>query len=212
MATIIVRLSRTVCLWWAGVVLGFAWVQDWIQAVAGMAQWSDNGGVIRLPFLRSREVPMLAIKAILIPTDFSEASETALKYAKALAEAFGSSLHIVHVMEDLLAHAWAAEVYVASMPSLRVEIEKEATERLGAMVTDEERQRLSITTAVIEGNPFLEIIRYARASNIDLIVLGTHGRGPIAHMLLGSVAEKVVRKAPCPVLTVRPTQHEFVMP
>jgi len=155
---------------------------------------------------------MLAIKTILVPTDFSEASESALNYAKALAEAFGSSIHLVHVMEDLLAHAWAAEVYVASMPSLREEIEKEATSRLGAMMTDEERQRLRVTTAVVAGNPFLEIIRYARANDADLIVLGSHGRGPIAHMLLGSVAEKIVRKAPCPVLTVRPAQHEFVMP
>jgi nucleotide-binding universal stress UspA family protein len=172
----------------------------------------DNGPVTRLPFLGSREVPMLAIKTILVPTDFSEASESAVKYGKALAEAFGSSLHLVHVMEDLLAHAWAAEVYVASMPSLRDEIEKEATERIGAMLTDQERQQLRVTTAIIAGNPFLEIIRYARAHEVDLIVLGTHGRGPVAHMLLGSVAEKVVRKAPCPVLTVRPAQHEFVMP
>jgi nucleotide-binding universal stress UspA family protein len=155
---------------------------------------------------------MIAIKTILVPTDFSEASETALKYAKALAEAFGSSLHLVHVVEDLLAHAWAAEVYVASMPSLREEIEKEATARIGAMVTDQECERLRVTTAIVAGNPFLEIIRYARAHDVDLIVIGSHGRGPIAHMLLGSVAEKVVRKSPCPVLTVRPAQHEFVMP
>ena len=155
---------------------------------------------------------MFAIKTILVPTDFSEASEAAFQYGKAMAEAFGSSLHLVHVMEDLLAHAWAAEVYVASMPSLREEIEKEAVERLGAMVTDQERKRLRVTTAIIAGSPFLEIIRYARANSVDLIVIGTHGRGPIAHMLLGSVAEKVVRKSPCPVLTVRPAQHEFVMP
>ena len=155
---------------------------------------------------------MFTIKTILVPTDFSEASEAALKYGKALADAFHSSLHVVHVMEDLLAHAWAAEVYVAAMPNLRVEIEQEAHERLAAMLTDEERERLKVTSAVIAGNPFLEIIRYAKANGVDLIVLGTHGRGPIAHMLLGSVAEKVVRKSPCPVLTVRDPQHEFVMP
>ena len=62
------------------------------------------------------------------------------------------------------------------------------------------------------GSAFIEIICYAKEHNIDLIVLGTHGRGPIAHMLMGSVAEKIVRKAPCPVLTVRHPQHEFVMP
>jgi nucleotide-binding universal stress UspA family protein len=155
---------------------------------------------------------MLTLKTVLVPTDFSEPSESALRYGKAMAEAFGASLHVVHVMEDLLAHAWAAEVYVASMPQLRDEIEKESRQRLGALLTDTERKAFRAETALLAGNPFLEIIRYAKAHNVDLIVMGTHGRGPIAHMLLGSVAEKVVRKSPCPVLTVREAQHEFVMP
>jgi nucleotide-binding universal stress UspA family protein len=115
-------------------------------------------------------------------------------------------------MEDLLAHAWAAEVYVSSMPQLRDEIEKESRQRLDTLLPDAERKALRAETALLAGNPFLEIIRYAKAHNVDLIVMGTHGRGPIAHMLLGSVAEKVVRKSPCPVLTVREAQHEFVMP
>jgi universal stress protein A len=155
---------------------------------------------------------MLTLKTVLVPTDFSEASESALRYGKAMAEAFGASLHVVHVMEDLLAHAWAAEVYVSSMPQLRDEIEKESRQRLVALLGDDERQRLRAETALLAGNPFIEIIRYAKAHDVDLIVMGTHGRGPIAHMLLGSVAEKVVRKSPCPVLTVREAQHEFVMP
>jgi nucleotide-binding universal stress UspA family protein len=155
---------------------------------------------------------MLTLKTVLVPTDFSEASESALRYGKAMAEAFGASLHVVHVMEDLLAHAWAAEVYVSSMPQLRDEIEKESRQRLVVLLGDDERQRLRAETALLAGNPFIEIIRYAKAHDVDLIVMGTHGRGPIAHMLLGSVAEKVVRKSPCPVLTVREAQHEFVMP
>jgi nucleotide-binding universal stress UspA family protein len=155
---------------------------------------------------------MFALKTILVPTDFSDASNAALDYAKGLAGAFGASVHLVHVMEDLLAHAWSAEVYVASMPNLREEIEKEARERLTAMLTDGERAHLRVQTALVAGNPFLEIIRYAKANDVDLIVMGTHGRGAIAHILLGSVAEKVVRKSPCPVLTVRQAQHEFVMP
>jgi nucleotide-binding universal stress UspA family protein len=155
---------------------------------------------------------MLTLKTVLVPTDFSEASESALRYGKAMAEAFGASLHVVHVMEDLLAHAWAAEVYVSSMPQLRDEIERESRQRLGALLTDDERKKLRAEAALLAGNPFLEIIRYAKTHGVDLIVMGTHGRGPIAHMLLGSVAEKVVRKSPCPVLTVREAQHEFVMP
>lgn len=154
----------------------------------------------------------MTLKTILVPTDFSEASEAALEYAQGLAAAFGASIHIVHVTEDLLAHAWSAEVYVASMPNLREEIDKEARDRLAAMMSDDARVRFNVTSAVVAGNPFLEIVRYAKANSIDLIVIGTHGRGPIAHMLLGSVAEKVVRKSPCPVLTVRSAQHEFVMP
>jgi universal stress protein A len=155
---------------------------------------------------------MLALKTVLVPTDFSDASESALRYGKAMAEAFGASLHVVHVMEDLLAHAWAAEVYVSSMPQLRDEIEKESRQRLETLLGEGDRTKFRAETALLAGNPFLEIIRYAKAHDVDLIVMGTHGRGPIAHMLLGSVAEKVVRKSPCPVLTVREAQHEFVMP
>src|SRR5512137_1263012 len=105
---------------------------------------------------------MLTLKTVLVPTDFSEASESALRYGKAMAERFGASLHVVHVMEDLLAHAWAAEVYVSSMPQLRDEIEKESRLRLAALLTEDERQRFRAETTLLAGNPFLEIIRYAK--------------------------------------------------
>jgi nucleotide-binding universal stress UspA family protein len=98
------------------------------------------------------------------------------------------------------------------MPNLREEVEKESRQRLSTMLTPEEQGSLRAEVALLAGNPFIEIIRYAKTHEIDLIVMGTHGRGPIAHMLLGSVAEKVVRKSPCAVLTVREAQHEFVMP
>ena len=77
---------------------------------------------------------------------------------------------------------------------------------------DAEREKFSAQIVTLVGSPFLEIVTYAKSHDIDLIVMGTHGRGPIAHMLMGSVAEKVVRKAPCPVLTVRHPEHEFIMP
>ena len=72
--------------------------------------------------------------------------------------------------------------------------------------------KCNVTREVLMGHPFVEIIRYAREQDVDCIVLGTHGRSGLSHLLLGSVAERVVRKAPCPVLTVRHPEHEFVMP
>jgi nucleotide-binding universal stress UspA family protein len=91
-------------------------------------------------------------------------------------------------------------------------LEKHAKEQLEQFVPADWRAKHQVTLACQRGTPFVEIVRYARREVIDLIVMGTHGRGAIAHMLLGSVAERVIRKAPCPVLTVRPEEHEFVMP
>jgi nucleotide-binding universal stress UspA family protein len=155
---------------------------------------------------------MPAIKKILLATDFSEASDAALDYARTLCDAFGATLHVLHVLEDLAAHAWTTEVYVAALPGVHEEMERQARERLEQLMTVEERARRDAVLALRNGSPFVEVVRYARDEHMDLIVLGTHGRGAIAHMLLGSVAERVVRKAHCPVLTVRQAAHEFVMP
>jgi nucleotide-binding universal stress UspA family protein len=155
---------------------------------------------------------VIALENILLATDFSEPSAAALDYAKALATAFGARIHVLHVLEDLAAHAWTTEVYVAALPGVHEEMEKQGRERLDALFSAEDRTTYQARTELRTGSPFVEIIRYAREENIDLIVMGTHGRGPIAHMLLGSVAERVVRKAPCPVLTVRQGGHEFVLP
>ena len=149
---------------------------------------------------------MLSISRILVPTDFSEPSDEALQYAKGLAEKFNASLHVLHVLEDLAAHAWTTEVYVSALPGVHEEMERQATERLGELLSEDEKRKYDATLALRTGSAFVEVIRHAREEGIDLIVMGTHGRGAIAHMLLGSVAERVVRKAPCPVLTVRQKQ------
>ena len=149
---------------------------------------------------------MLAIKRILVPTDFSEPSQDALVYAKGLADAFGSSLHVLHVLEDLAAHAWTTEVYVAALPGVHEEMERQANDRLNELLSEEEQRKYNAKLVLRTGSAFVEVVRHAREEGIDLIVMGTHGRGAIAHMLLGSVAERVVRKAPCPVLTVRQKQ------
>jgi universal stress protein A len=149
---------------------------------------------------------VLAIKRILVPIDFSEPSHDALDYAKGVADAFGSSLHVLHVLEDLAAHAWTTEVYVAALPGVHEEMERQATERLGELLSDDEKRKYDAKLVLRTGSAFVEVVRHAREEGIDLIVMGTHGRGALAHMLLGSVAERVVRKAPCPVLTVRQKQ------
>ena len=154
---------------------------------------------------------MIALKQIMVPTDFSAASESAVKYARALAEVFNASIHVVHVMEDPFLYAPASEAYIipAGLPE---ELERNARNHLNKVIPEADREKLQAQLVLKKGSPFVEIVRYAKDSDIDLVVMGTHGRGPIAHMLLGSVAEKVVRKAPCPVLTVRHPEHEFVMP
>ena len=153
---------------------------------------------------------MITLKQILVPTDFSETSEVAAKYARALAQAFGADLHLMHVLEN----PYASYDPLSFTPPINFfeELEAQTRDRLMRLLADWEPLHPHVDVVTTRGSTFIEIIHYAKEHNIDLIVLGTHGRGPIAHMLMGSVAEKIVRKAPCPVLTVRHPQHEFVMP
>lgn len=157
---------------------------------------------------------MLAIKNILVATDFSECSDTAVTYARALAGSFGARLHIFHVVQFV----GAADVtgmggYGAALPALYADLEASARQQLDALVSDADREVLRVKTAMSSGDlPAQAIVEYAKTEGVDLIVLGTHGRRGLSHVFLGSVAESVVRTAPCPVLTVRHPQHEFVVP
>ena len=155
---------------------------------------------------------MIVMKKILMPTDFSEPSAHALHYAKALAATFHAELHLLHVIENPFVHGWTSEGYVAALPSFQEQLEEEAVDRLEKELSAEDRAGLRARQATRSGTPFLEIVRYAKAENIDLIVMGTHGRGTVAHLLMGSVAEKVVRTAICPVLTVRHPDHGAEVP
>lgn len=151
---------------------------------------------------------MISLKKILVPTDFSVCSDAAVKYARELSDAFDATLHLLHVVQDPYTQPWAAEAFPAPLGEMLDQWQQQARQRLATLVPDKEKARARMATVV--GSPFYEIVRYAMEHQIDLIVIGTHGRGPLGHMLLGSVAEKVVRKSPCPVLTVRHPQHEFV--
>jgi nucleotide-binding universal stress UspA family protein len=153
---------------------------------------------------------MIALKHVLVPTDFSDTSDSALRYGKALAAAFGATLHVVHIIEEPYGQPWAVEAYGFSLAALQDEWIKDAQARLAGSLTEEERKAVNAITTTVLGHPVMEILRYATDNKVDLIVMGTHGRGPLGHVVLGSVAERVVRKAPCPVLTVRTPEREFV--
>lgn len=145
---------------------------------------------------------------ILVPTDFSAPSEAALATAKEMATRFGASLHLVHVLEDPYAiAAYSADVMGYLPPGIKDSWEREAERHLSALLTPAERAQFRATTTVLfSGSAAISIVEHARDHHMDLIVMGTHGRGGVAHLLLGSVTERIVRTANCPVLTVRGTR------
>jgi len=156
---------------------------------------------------------MIKLHDILFPYDFSELSLHGLRYARSFAEAYGAKLHVLHVVDE------ACQYWMAMGPN-SVPVGPPPEELIAASTREMEKfveQRLAdascpVSMKVQMGRPFLEIIRYAREHEIDLIVLGTHGHSGLKHALMGSVAERVVRKSPCPVLTIRHPEHDFVMP
>lgn len=152
---------------------------------------------------------MITIKRILVPTDFSDQGKTALMYAVAFADQFGAAVDLLHVLEPVPPGALLSYV---SLSDLKKSMQEEAEKHLEELHTEWQNYAFPVKKIVVEGHPFVEIIKHARESKADMIIMGTHGRGAIAHMLLGSVAEKVVRKSQCPVLTVRHPEHEFVHP
>ena len=155
---------------------------------------------------------MIKITSVLVATDFSTASESALNYGREFARTFGATLHVLHVVENAMMLVGAEAVGV-DFARLQSELEASAASTLNRIVTREDREQLKAITQVRTGrSPAFEIAGYAGTETIDIILIGTHGRGPMAHLLMGSVAEKVVRIAPCPVLTVRHPEHEFIQP
>jgi nucleotide-binding universal stress UspA family protein len=156
---------------------------------------------------------MIKLNRILVATDFGEASEAALNYGRELARMFSAQLDVLHVADNVLTRGFGAEGYVANYPELQHDVEEAAQRSLDAAVSGEDRTMLRARPIVVTSNtPAMAIVSYAKDANVDLIVMGTHGRGAMAHLLMGSVAERVVRTAPCPVLTVRHPEHEFVLP
>jgi nucleotide-binding universal stress UspA family protein len=148
---------------------------------------------------------------IVCATDFSDSSEHAQRYAIGLAEVFGAELRLVHVVELPFLPTYS----LAGVPNLALpveQLEEGARQHLEQAVAACRAIHANTEGTVRTGSPFVEVINYAREIEADLIVVGTHGRTGLSHMLIGSVAEKIVRKAPCPVLSIKHPDHDFEMP
>jgi len=148
----------------------------------------------------------LDVKKILVAVDFSETSSKAFDYALSFARVYEAEVVALHVLEDPILYAPTTD------PSYRKAYEQTIQTKLDELATRHGAEGVKVELTTRQGSPFHELVEYARNENCDLIVMGTLGTGPIQHMLLGSVAEKVVRKASCPVLVVRPDEDEFVTP
>jgi nucleotide-binding universal stress UspA family protein len=153
----------------------------------------------------------IRLQRILLPTDFSEYSATATRYACELATRFDAELHLLHTLEIHTSSTPDFGMGLALPRSIK-ESRAAAEKCLTGILDPNWSTGRTVIQAVVEGSPKVEIIRYARNQDIDLIVLSTHGRTGLPHVILGSVAENVVRTACCPVLTVRPDGHQFVLP
>jgi nucleotide-binding universal stress UspA family protein len=155
---------------------------------------------------------MIRIKHVLVATDFSEPSAVALDYGREVARTYGAQLHLLHVVEDLR-WRYATDMAPTALVGIQEDVEASAGSRLDALLTDEDRRQLRAHAVALTAiAPAEAIVQYAKTEGVDVIVMGTHGRNGLAHLFMGSVAERVVRLAPCPVLTVRHPQHEFVAP
>jgi universal stress protein A len=152
----------------------------------------------------------IQLQRILVPTDFSGPAKQALQYAIAMADRFGSDVHLLHVIEQpVIPFPEASTSWTLPSTDQREQIGV-AQQRLIEQIDPKWAADHSATQVVKVGFAVDEIVKYAKEEDIDLIVLGTHGHTGFAHLLLGSVAEKVVRIATCPVLTVHPKGHQFV--
>jgi len=147
--------------------------------------------------------PLLEIRRILVPIDFSAHSKNALRYAVPMAEAFGASLHLVYVVEPTIYPADLGFGQVV-LPAVEDELRDKGSDELKKMIEREIGDRVKATSTVRTGKPHQEILREAQETGVDLIIVASHGHTGVEHILFGSTASRVVRLAECPVLTIRP--------
>jgi nucleotide-binding universal stress UspA family protein len=158
---------------------------------------------------------MIEVKSILVPTDFSDFSRYALDYALTIAQTFKARIILIHVTPEKDIEAIqqiSPYLQQGRFEELVRQRQAEDRKRLEEFIPPELKKGLEVEIIHKVGIPFVEIIRAAKEKKTDLIVMATHGRSGLSHILFGSVAEKVVRKSTCPVLSIRPREHEFTMP
>jgi nucleotide-binding universal stress UspA family protein len=152
---------------------------------------------------------VINIKRILVPTDFSESARHALRYGQSFAKEYGAELLLLHVVENLTV-GYASDLFPVPMAEVFEEISGYAKAELKKLGDEARAKGLLARELVIQGKPSAEIVRVAQEETADMIVLGTHGKGMLDKALFGSTAERVIRRAPCPVLTCGLVGHEFV--
>ncbi len=150
---------------------------------------------------------MFEIRSILAPTDFSDHAQVAVRYACGLATKLEAALHLVHVIPDVVVPVGPDPSLITAVPpEYYTETEARSREALTRILDPEQDRPETVRDEVRWGDAVDGIVSYATDHDIDLIVISTHGRTGLSHVLLGSVAERIVREAPCPVLTIRENQ------
>jgi len=153
---------------------------------------------------------MIRMKNVLFAADFSESSQNALRYAMSFAREYEAKLWALHVVDEA-ANAVCYDMMAGQLlDDLRIDVEQRAQEKMRRLIAPDKATGLNWEGLVRKGSPAQEIVDMAQEVEADMIVCGTHGRTGLKHLLFGSVAEKVVRLAPCPVLTVRHPAHATV--
>ncbi len=152
------------------------------------------------------------LRRILLPTDLSEYSAAATPYACSIAQRFDAELHLLYVFEQDTGSTYVRGMPIPDAKSEIEQLKQQVAESLATWIDADWESNHRVIRVTGEGHPYVEIIRYSKNHKIDLIVMGTHGRSGISHVLMGSVAQKIVRKASCPVLTVRPDGFQFAPP
>ena len=152
---------------------------------------------------------MIHLKRILVPTDFSDSARHALTYGISFAEEYTAEVLLLHVVENLTV-GYASDLFPVPMAEVYEEISGYAKAELAKLGSEVRAKGVAVRELVAQGKPSAEILRIAREETVDMIVLGTHGKGLLDRSLFGSTTERVVRKAPCPVLTCRHPEHDFV--